>query len=38
MSELLAVTGDGSVTLARFVETLSPAQRAELRRMIGQDG
>jgi predicted transcriptional regulator len=38
MSELLAVTGDGSVTLARFVETLSPAQRAQLRRMIGQDG
>lgn len=34
MGDLLAAAGDGSVTLARFVEALTPAQRAELRRVI----
>jgi len=37
MSALLDATGDRSVALARFVETLSPEQLEELRHAIGSD-
>jgi predicted transcriptional regulator len=35
MGELLDTTGQRSIALARFVESMSPAQRAELRRAMG---
>lgn len=38
MRQVLATTGDGSVTLARFVEALTDEQRAELRRAMGSGG
>ena len=38
MGELLATARDDSVVLARFVAALSPAQLAELRRAMGDDG
>jgi predicted transcriptional regulator len=38
MGELLDTTGDRSIALARFVESLTPSQREELRRAMGADG
>jgi predicted transcriptional regulator len=38
MGELLATTGERSMALARFVESLTPAQREELRRAMGTAG